>query len=411
MVQRAFKFRIYPDSGQQALLRQMFGASRWVWNKALAWRSDAWQSLGERVTAVDFSRELTFLKTLEPYAWLRDVPATVFGQTLRDQDKAFSNFFAKRARYPRFKRRHGGQSIRFQLDQRVVMNNYRDGELLKLPGLGEIDVRWSRAVSGTPKMATVKRDAAGRFFVSFMAESAVQALPPTTKAVGLDFGLKDLVVTSEGWKSGNPRHLRHAERRLKRAQRALSHTRKGSHRRAIQRSRVARLHARVADTRADTLHKLSTQLVRDHGVLAIEDLAIKGMARTRLAKSIGDAGLAELRRQLTYKADWYGRKLMVIDRWEPTTKVCSECSHVMESIALSVRAWDCPICHATHDRDVNAARNILMVAMGGRPKGSTESANARGGRTIPSADRTTADGMLAPEESRTARKRAGGCHG
>lgn len=362
MTQVAHKFRFYPTPAQEQSLARMFGSARWAWNSALAWRSAAYKLDGESVTGVDFSRELTFLKTLKPLAWLKETPATVYVQALRDQDKAFSAFFAKQAKYPRFKRKGGEESIRFQLDQRVVMNSYRDGELLKLPGLGELNIRWSRKVNGTPKMVTVRRDAAGRYFVSMMAETTVEPMPQRTNAVGLDFGLKDIVVTSNGWKSGNPRHVRQVQRKLKRAQRGLSRKTKGSNRRKRAVARVARLHAKVADTRADALHKLSTKIVREHQVIAIEDLSVKGMARGRLAKSIGDAGLGELRRQLTYKAQWYGRDLIVIDRWAPTSKACSECGSVMDAMPLNVRTWVCPDCGAEHCRDINAARNILALA-------------------------------------------------
>jgi len=253
------------------------------------------------------------------------------------------------------------------LDQRTVMNNFRDGEMLKLCKLGKLNVRWSRKMGGVPKMVTVRRDAAGRYFVSMMAETEVQPMPQKTNAVGIDAGLKDIVVTDAGWKSGNPRHLRKAARKLKRAQRALSRKTKGSNRRKAAVARVARLHAKVAGARADWLHKLSTGLVREHGLLAIEDLNVKGMARSRLAKSIGDAAWGELRRQLTYKAEWYGRELVVIDRWAPTSKVCSDCGSKRDSMPLKVRTWTCPDCGAEHDRDINAARNILALATGGSP--------------------------------------------
>lgn len=365
MVMRSNKFRFYPTAEQEAMLRQMFGAARWVWNTSLAYRTHAYKAEGAKVTGVDFSRDLTFLKKLEPFAWLNDVPSTVLVQTLRDQDRAFANFFAKRARYPKFKKRRHAQSIRFQLDPRVVMNQFRDGERLSLPKLGPLNVRWSRKIGGIPKMVTVIRDAAGRYFVSMMAETAIQPMPQKTNAVGLDFGLKDLVITSDGWKSGNPRHLRQAERKLKRAQRALSRKTPGSQRRKAAVARVARLHAKVADTRSDWLHQCTTALVRAYGVIAIEDLNVKGMARGPLSKSIGDAGLSELRRQLTYKAKWYGRKLFVIDRWMPTTKACSACGKVLETLPLSVRTWTCPNCGADHNRDTNAARNILASATQG----------------------------------------------
>jgi putative transposase len=391
---------------QVALLAQFFGAARWVWNTALAWRSHWFKALGEKVTGVDFSRELTWLKKLEPLSWLASVPATVLVQTLRDQDRAFVNFFAKRARYPRFKKRRAAASIRFQLDQRVAMNSYRAGELLKLPGLGALDVRWSRVPGGVPKMVTVRRDACGRYFVSFMVEETIEQAAPSTKSVGIDVGLKDVIVTSDSDKSGNPRNLRRYQRRLKRAQRRLSRKRKGSNRWHRQRKRVARIHARTKDARKDFLNKQTTALVRDHGAIAIEDLNVKGLARTRLAKSMSDAALGELRRQLEYKCQWHGRVLLVADRFAPTSKTCSRCGTVQAEMPLQIRDWTCPDCGAVHDRDVNAAVNVLMFATGGRPE-----SHARGGWTIPSAGGHMAPGMLAPDETRTKPACAGAGHG
>lgn len=406
IIQRSYQFRIDPTPVQVALLAQFFGAARWVWNSALAWRSHWYKVLGEKVTGVDFSRELTWLKRLDSLAWLKQIPTTVLTQILRDQDRAFANFFAKRARYPRFKKRREGASIRFQLDQRVIMNAYRAGELLKLPGLGELNVRWSRVPGGIPKMVTVRRDAAGRYFVAFMVEETIEQAAPSTKSVGIDIGLKDVIVTSDGQKSGNPRHLRRYQRRLKLAQRRLSRKRKGSNRWHRQKRRVARIHARVSDARADFLHKRTTALIRANGVIAIEDLCVKGLARTRLAKSMHDAALGELRRQLTYKADWHGRELLVADRFAPTSKTCSNCGTVQADMPLQIRDWTCPDCGAAHDRDVNAAMNVLMFATGGRPEG-----HARGGWTIPSADCNAAVGMLAPRETRTKPVCAGVGHG
>jgi putative transposase len=405
-IQRAYKLRIYPTARQLGLLAMFFGAARWVWNTCLAWRAHAYRAHGERVTGVDFSRELTWLKRMAPYAWLADVPATILTQALRDQDRAFANFFTGRARYPRFKRRRSAQSIRFQLDQRVVAGMFRAGELLRLPGLGALKVRWSRLPTGVPKMVTVRRDACGRYFVSFMVEEEIHALPQKTNAVGVDVGLKDVVVTSDGEKSGNPRYLRKYLRRLKRQSRNLSRKCKGSQRWKRQRQRVARLHARISDARQDFLHKTTTELVREHGAIAIEDLAVKGLCRTRLAKSMADASLGELRRQLEYKAAWYGRELLIADRFAPTSKTCSACGTVQAEMPLKVRAWTCPDCGTAHDRDVNAAKNVLMFATAGGA-----GSYARGGLTIPSAVRIIPVGVLEPEEARTARQCAGGSHG
>lgn len=410
-VQRSYQFRIYPTAAQIVLLAQFFGAARWVWNVALAWRSHCYRALGERVSSVDFSRDLTWLKRLAPYAWLAQIPSTILTQVLRDQDRAFANFFAKRAKYPKRKKRRSAAAIRFQLDQRVVMNNYRAGEFLKLPGLGVLAVRWSRVPGGIPKMVTVRRDAAGRYFVSFMVEEEIAQHPARTAGVGADLGVKDVIVTSDGHKSGNPRHLRRYQRRLKWAQRRLARKQKGSRRWQTQRQRVARLHARVADTRRDDQHKLTTGLVKAYGLIAIEDLNVRGMTasakgtaekpgqrvkqKAGLNRALLDVGFGEIRRQIDYKCQWHGRVLYVADRFAPTSKTCSDCGAVIDSLPLRIRAWTCPACGAEHDRDTNAARNLLALATGGRPD------DARGGRTDPSAGADCRPGMLAPDETRT----------
>lgn len=363
-MQVAYKLRVYPTAVQRARLTREFGHARWVWNTCLAWRSDAYRR-GENVTAVDFSRELTQLKKLEPYAWLNEVSSGTLVQKLRDQDRAFVNFFAKRAKYPRFKRRSHIQSVRYQIDQRIAANLYRAGELLKLPKLGTLKVIWSRIPRGVPKMVTIMKDAAGRYFASFTVEQTIEVWSQKTNAVGLDFGVKDVVVTSDGWKSGNPKHLRKLLRRLKHASRILSRRKKGSGRWHRQRLVVAKLHARVADARRDWLHKLSTRIVREHGFIAIEDLHVRGMMRNRcLARAIGDVGMAELRRQLEYKAAWHSRVIEAVDRFAPTSKTCSACGLVLDGLPLSVREWRCE-CGASHDRDVNAARNILTLCTAG----------------------------------------------
>lgn len=406
MIQRSYQFRFYPTRTQVALLGRYFGATRWVWNTSLAWRSVAYKIDSDRLTATDFSRELTWLKTIEPYQWLREVPATVLCQTLRDQDRAFSNFFGKRARHPRFKKRRHAATVRFQMDQRVVAGSYRAGEFLKLPGLGAVDVRWSLVPGGIPKMVTVRRDACGRFFVAFMVEENIEPIATSGKSVGVDVGLKDVIVTSDGRKSGNPRYLRRYQRRLKMAQRRLSRKQKGSNRWHNQRQRVARIHARIGDARKDFLHKQTTALVRDHGLIAIEDLCVKGLTRTRLAKSMNDAALGELRRQIEYKCQWHGRVLLVADRFAPTSKTCSSCGTVQAKMPLQIRDWTCPDCGAIHDRDVNAAVNVLMFATGGRPE-----RHAHRGRTIPSTGCHAATGRLAPNEMRINPKCAGAGHG
>ena len=363
MIQRAYRYRIYPNAAQRRLLSRDFAAGRFAWNACLAWRSHGYTAHGERLTGVDFSRELTWLKTLEPYAWLNATNSSAQTQKLRDLDAAFTTFFAKRARYPRFKNRHGAQSARYQLDQRQVHRMYLPGQLLKLPKVGALKVRWSRLPSGIPKMVTVTRDAAGRWFAAFGIEERLSSLPATGLAVGIDVGVKDVFVTSAGVKSGNPQKLRRRLRHLKRQQRSLSRKHKGSSRWQRQKIRVARLHAKIADSRRDWLHKRSTEIVRGADVIALEDLHVKGMLRNRrLARSLSDASLGELRRQIDYKAGWYGRQVLYAGRFTPTSKTCGGCGHVLAELKLSTRRWVCPACGTDHDRDINAARNILSFA-------------------------------------------------
>jgi putative transposase len=241
--------------------------------------------------------------------------------------------------------------------------------------LGTLKLKWSRKPQGIPKMVTVTKDCAGRYFVSFMCEEKIQPLPRKPNGIGVDLGIKDIVVTSKGWRSGNPRHLRLHTRTLKKVQRRLSRRVKGSQRWHQQRVIVAKVHAKVRNTRQDWLHKLSTKLIKQAGFIAMEDLNIKGMmANRRLSKTIGDVGMHELKRQLEYKAKWTGRELVQIDRWAPTSKTCSTCGTVQEAMPLLVREWTCSDCQTVHDRDINAARNILALAAVGRT-----GSDARGG--------------------------------
>ena len=360
MVKKSYKFRFYPTRQQQKQLAIEFGQARFVWNWALDMRSKAYKRRTESLNAVSISRVLTRLKRSTRYAWLYDACATCHTQKLHDLDIAFKNFFAKRARYPRFKSRHRGvESIRYQLDQRNIHRDYGAGKTLRIPKLGELKIKWSQTPQGIPKMATLSRDPVGRYFVSLSVEEGIQPRARTECSVGIDLGLHDVVVTSEGWKSGAPKYYRKYERALARAQRVLSRRKKGSGRRLQQRIRVARIHLKVKDSRRDFLHKLSSKLINENQVIGIEDLCVKGMHRGWLSKSISDTGLGEFRRQLEYKAVWYGRQLQVIDRFEPTSKTCSGCGHKLDELDLSVREWICPKCRMNHDRDINAAKNVL----------------------------------------------------
>lgn len=375
-IQKSYQFRCYPTREQARLLNMYFGHARWVWNWTLSARIKAYRRRGEHRSGVYLGKMLTHLKSTSAYPWLKEAPATIYTQALRDQDRAFANFFAHRAKYPRFKKRAHAQSIRFQLDQRVVQNMYAPGKMLKLTGLGCLKLRWSQTPAGTPKMVTVRRKASGKYYVTFMCEVPAPAyIKAKHPSVGVDFGLTHLAITSHGQKHLGNKYLRRSARSLRRAQQKLSRKVKGSNRWHNQRRRVARLHEKISNQRNDALHKLSSQLVHENQVIGLEDLHVKGMLRNHsLALSISDAGWSELRRQLEYKAEWYGRSVVVIDRWEPTSKVCSDCGALEKDMPLSRRTWTCAQCHAPHDRDINAAININRIATGGRP-----GCNARGG--------------------------------
>ncbi|MGI9293974.1 MAG: RNA-guided endonuclease InsQ/TnpB family protein [Pseudomonadales bacterium] len=377
MPHRSYKYRFYPTECQRAQLEIEFGHARFVWNWALEMRTKAYRRRGESLNYVEISRRLTALKACRRYCWLSQGTANCSTQKLIDLDKAFGNFFEQRARYPRFRKKHARQSVRYQLDQRHVHRTFQAGKTLQLPKLGPLTLRWSRLPLGVPKMATVSRDAAGRYFVSLSVLEDIASKITTINAVGVDVGIKDIVVTSDGFRSGAPKSTYRHARRLRIEQRRMSRKRKGSGRWTRQKVRVAQVHARIRDTRNDFLHQLSTRLIDDNQVIAIEDLNVSGMLKNRrLSKAISDSAVSELRRQLTYKARWYGRELRVVSRFEPTSKRCNVCGDLNHSLTLGNRQWQCQLCGTRHDRDINAAKNILHTA------GSAE-LKARGGCTTP----------------------------
>ena len=360
-VKRAYKFRFYPTEEQASVLGRTMGCARRVWNWALDERTRAWRTDGTSLGYHEMSSRLTALKKQPEMSFLAEVSSVPLQQALRHQQTAFSNFFAKRARYPRFKSRRGRQSIEYT----TSAFRWRDGRLHLAKMSDPLSIRMSRPVpDGSPSTVTVSRDTAGRWFVSMLFEDAVDPLCATGAVVGIDLGLKHFAITSDGAKVEHPRLLRAKERRLARYQRQMSRKTKGSANRDKARRKVAKQHARVADARRDFLHKTSTEIVRTYDVIVVEDLAVKNMARNRrLAKSISDSGWGEFRQFLAYKAEWYGKRFVVIDRFKPTSKVCSECGHLLAHLSLGTRQWTCPSCGTLHDRDVNAAKNILAAGL------------------------------------------------
>ncbi|WP_432431138.1 RNA-guided endonuclease InsQ/TnpB family protein [Streptomyces hygroscopicus] len=318
--------------------------------------------------AGDLSKTLiTEAKDTPERAWLAEVSAVILQQSLRDLDTAYKNFFdglkGKRPRVgaPRYKsRKDTRQSVRFTANARWSIT---PGRKLRLPKIGDVRVKWSRDLPSVPSTVTVVKDSAGRYFASFVVETGPQeALPETTPELGIDLGLGHFAVLSDGTKVAGPRFLRRARKRLKKAQRALSRKEKGSKNRDKARVRVARAHAGVVDARREFHHQLSTKLIRENQAVAVEDLAVKGLARTRLAKSVHDAGWSAFVAMLEYKAARYGRTLVKIGRFEPTSQVCSQCGVQDGSKPLHVRVWTCGTCGAVLDRDINAAVNVAKAA-------------------------------------------------
>jgi putative transposase len=360
-VKRAFKYRFYPTDVQAAELSRTFGCVRKVYNMALAARTDAWDLRQERVNYHATSALLTAWKQVEEMAFLNEVSSVPLQQCLRHLQAAFTNFFARRAKYPRFKSR---KKSRASAEYTSSGFRLRDGELTLAKMSEPLAIRWSRPLpeGAKPSTVTVSRDSAGRWFVSLVCEDpTIEPLSATEAAVGVDAGLDHLLTLSTGEKIANPRHERKDRARLVRAQRVLARKAKGSANRVKARLKVARIHARITDRRRDQLHKLTTRLVRENQTIVIEDLAVRNMLKnTKLARAISDAAWFEFRSLLEYKGAWYGRNVIVVDRWFPSSKLCSTCGNIVGRLPLHVRTWTCD-CGMIHDRDVNAAKNLLAA--------------------------------------------------
>ncbi|GAB3120353.1 RNA-guided endonuclease TnpB family protein [Bordetella tumbae] len=367
---RAYRFRFYPTPEQAITLARTFGCVRVVYNHMLSLRSLAWAERQERLGYHATSATLTALKKLPEYVWLNEVSSVPLQQTLHHLQTAFAGFFAKRTGYPRFKRKDGPQSAEY------TASAFKwDGRSLKLAKMAEaLPIRWSRQIPKAAKVTTVtvSKDAAGRYFVSLLCDDVVAQKAPTSTCVGIDLGLSHFAVLSTGEKVDAPQIFRKHEVKLATLQRRLAKKQKGSARRAKAKLKVAKLHAKIADTRRDFLYQLSTRLIHENQVIAVESLSVSNMQKNRcLAKSIGDAGWAEFLRQLEYKAHWYGREFVRVDRWYPSSKRCHVCGYVLPKLPLSVRHWSCRQCNAGHDRDINAAHNVLAAGLAVLAHGET----------------------------------------
>ena len=354
--QKALRYRLKPTFEQETVFRQWAGARRWVFNYFLARRIEHYKVTGKTLSYNAMAGELTGLKRQPATVWLKECNAQSLQQALRDLDAAFGAFFKRRSRFPRFKaKKRETPSFRLPAEVKVV------GHHLYVPKIGPVKLILHRPVEGVVKSATFKQDALGHWHVTLVVHFELPdpaPLPPDPeRVVGIDLGLKELAVLSDGERVATPKHYRRAERKLRRLQRHLSRCQRGSQGRERARRAVARQHLKVANQRKDFLHKLSRRLVSQYDAIVIEDLNVKGVARTKLAKSVHDAGWGQLRFQLTYKARWRRTHLVVIGRFFPSSRLCSACGAINGDLTLADRTWTCD-CGTTHDRDLTAARNI-----------------------------------------------------
>src|SRR5712691_3608962 len=359
---KAYQYRIYPTQEQAHILARTFGCCRYVYNWALRARTDAFFQRGERLSYNQLAVLLTDLKKQEETAWLSEVSSVPLQQSLHHLDRAFRNFFEGRAEYPTFHKKHGVQAATYAANAFTW-----NGHSLTLAKMDTpLDIHWSRPLPKgcKPTTVTVSKDCADRYFVSILVEEDIKHLPGVNKQVGLDLGLKSMVITSDGHTSGNPTFFARDEKKLAKAQRRHAKKKKGSQNRRKAQLKVARIHAKIVDRRRDYQHKLSTEIIRENQVVCVESLHVKNMVQNhKLAKAISDVGWSEFVRQLEYKAEWYGRTLIKIDKWYPSSKCCFDCGHVLDSLTLDIRHWTCPQCGVQHDRDINAAKNVLAAGL------------------------------------------------
>jgi len=359
---KVYKYRIYPDEGQEKLLLKTFGSCRFIYNWALDFKTKRYQQYGDNVSRFELSKIVTFFKTTEERSWLSEVNSQSLQAELRHLETAFTNFFRNNTRYPAFKKKGRKQS--FECPQNVTIDF--ETKIVKLPKLGEIKYRDKRKFKGKIKTCTVSKKT-DRYFMSILVDNGIplpnkQPIDPKT-SVGIDVGLTHFATLSDGTKVENPRILRKHETNLKTQQRRLSRQKKFSQNWKKQKARIAKLHQKISDSRSDFLHKLSTDMVKNHDSIFIEDLNVKGMLKNHcLAKSISDAAWSEFFRQLVYKSEWGGKNLIEIGRFEPSSRLC-DCGEINHDLKLSDRNWICKNCGLKHDRDTQAARNIKKMGL------------------------------------------------
>jgi putative transposase len=359
-INKAFKFRIYPDSQQRQFFAQSFGCVRFVYNHFLRQRIDYYAETGKGLTYPNNASALTQLKKQPEFEWLNDINSQSLQQTLRNLDIAYHNFFNKRTQFPKFKKKLSRQS--FGVPQHFSIHD----NLLDIPKCKGIKIKLHRAIEGVMKSITISRTPSGKYFASVLCELEIPEPVFTGNEIGIDYGIKAFITTSEGEIIESPNYLRKSEKKLKQLQRSLSKKQDNAKNRYLAQKRLARQSEKVSNQRQDFLHKLSKQLVCENQAIYIESLAIRNLIQNHcLAKSISDSGWNTFVNMLKYKGNWYGCRIIEIDRWFPSSKRCHICGYINDNLTLKDRSWLCPECNTNHDRDVNASINILTFGRAG----------------------------------------------
>ena len=352
---KSYKYKINPNEEQKVLLNKHFGSIRFVYNHFLNERKREYETNKNTINYYDNSRSLTELKKQEDYSWLNEINSQSLQASLKNLDDAYNGFFKKRTKFPNFKSKHTKNS--FKVPQAVKIEN---GKLRIRKFKDPIDIILHRTFSGIIKQCTISKTPTDEYFVSILVETEHKKLEKTGKSIGIDLGLKDFVITSDGYKYKNNRYTKTYQTKLKKAQQHLNRKKKGSNKYKEQKLKVAKLHKKIANSRLDNLHKVSTELIKKYDTIILEDLNIKGMMQNhKLAKHISDVSWSKFIELLIYKAEWNDKQIVKIDRFFPSSKTCNYCGYINQNLKLDMREWICPSCHTKLDRDLNASKNIL----------------------------------------------------
>jgi len=357
---KSYKFRIYPNETQKILLEKHFGATRFIWNTFLSKRKKSYLEEKKNLTYYDNCKLLTYFKKVEGFEWLNEINSQSLQASLQDLDTAYGNFFKKQSKFPKFKSKHSPNHS-FRCPQRVTLKENK----LIIPKFKEgIKIKISKKISGKILYATISKTSTEKYFIAILSENKHIQLPPVKKEIGIDLGIKNLAICSDGKIIENIKTTKKYSKRLKYQQRQLSKKEKGSNKRILQRKKVALVHEKIKNVRTDHLHKASHSIISENQTIIIENLNVKGMIKNpHLAKSISDASWYEFSRQLEYKSNWNNRNLIKIDRWFPSSKMCNACGFINEKLTLADRKWICPKCKTVLDRDLNASKNILKQGL------------------------------------------------